>query len=79
MNKMVNGVLVPMTDAEIEARNAETAQAQAQEAATLYKEKRAAEYPSVLDQLDDLYHNGYDGWRATIQAVKAKYPKPSES
>jgi hypothetical protein len=79
MNKMVNGVLVPMTDAEIEARNAEIAQAQAQEAATLYKEKRAAEYPSVLDQLDDLYHNGYDGWRATIQAVKAKYPKPSES
>lgn len=79
MNKMVNGVLVPMTDAEIEARNAEIAQAQAQEAAALYKEKRAAEYPSVLDQLDDLYHNGYDGWRATIQAVKAKYPKPSES
>ncbi len=41
----------------------------------LYKEQRAAEYPSITDQLDTLYHGGYDAWRATIQAVKDKYPK----
>jgi hypothetical protein len=29
-----------------------------------YKSKRRAEYPSVVDQLDDLYHNGIDGWKA---------------
>ena len=41
----------------------------------LYQRKRAAEYPPIVDQLDTLYHGGYDAWRATIQAVKDKYPK----
>ncbi len=27
------------------------------------------------EQLDDLYHNGIDGWKTTIKAVKDKYPK----
>ena len=40
-----------------------------------YQNKRAAEYPSVFDQLDDIYHNGIDGWKTTIKAVKDKYPK----
>ena len=40
-----------------------------------YQYKRAAEYPSVVDQLDDLYHKGIDGWKTTIKAVKDKYPK----
>ena len=41
-----------------------------------YARKRAAEYPSVVDQLDDIYHNGIDAWKATIKATKDKYPKP---
>ena len=45
-------------------------------AAVAYKQKRANEYPSVVDQLDDIYHNGIDGWKATIKATKDKYPKP---
>ena len=40
-----------------------------------YKYKRAAEYPAIEDQLDDIYHNGIDGWKTTIKAVKDKYPK----
>ena len=40
-----------------------------------YQYKRVAEYPNVIDQLDDLYHNGIDGWKTTIKAVKDKYPK----
>ncbi len=40
-----------------------------------YKEKRANEYPTTEDQLDDIYHNGVDGWKTTIKAVKDKYPK----
>ena len=40
-----------------------------------YQRKRADEYPSIADQLDDLYHNGIDGWKKTIKAVKDKYPK----
>ena len=40
-----------------------------------YKYKRAKEYPSIVDQLDDIYHNGIDGWKATIKTTKDKYPK----
>lgn len=40
-----------------------------------YQRNRAKEYPSIVDQLDDLFHNGIDGWRETIVNVKAKYPK----
>ena len=40
-----------------------------------YKYKRAAEYPAIEDQLDDIYHNGIDGWKEKIKAVKDKYPK----
>ena len=40
-----------------------------------YKSKRRAEYPSIEDQLDDLYHNGIDGWKATIKTTKDKYAK----
>ena len=40
-----------------------------------YKSKRRAEYPNTEDQLDDIYHNGIDGWKATIKAIKDKYPK----
>ena len=40
-----------------------------------YKSKRANEYPSIADQLDDIYHNGIDGWKATIKVTKDKYPK----
>ena len=40
-----------------------------------YQRKRAEEYPSMADQLDDIYHNGIDAWKATIKATKDKYPK----
>ena len=40
-----------------------------------YKYKRAEEYPSIVDQLDDIYHNGIDAWKATIKVTKDKYPK----
>ena len=40
-----------------------------------YQRDRAEAYPSIVDQLDDLYHNGIDGWKTTIKAIKDKYPK----
>jgi len=40
-----------------------------------YQRDRATEYPSIADQLDDIYHNGVDGWKATIKTTKDKYPK----
>ena len=50
--------------------------AQALVEANAYKEKRQAEYPSMADQLDTIFHDGIDAWKAQIQAVKDKYPKP---
>ena len=40
-----------------------------------YKALRTRAYPSVPEQLDDLYHLGYEGWKAKIKAVKDRYPK----
>lgn len=40
-----------------------------------YQRLRSNEYPSVEDQLDLLYHNGYDGWKNEINRIKEKYPK----
>ena len=45
-------------------------------AAVKYQRDRKEEYPSIEDQLDDIYHNGIDGWKATIKTTKDKYPKP---
>lgn len=44
-------------------------------ASMTYADKRKAEYPDIGEQLDDIYHNGIDGWKTTIKAVKDKYPK----
>ena len=41
-----------------------------------YKSQRKAEYPSIEDQLDTIYHSGVAGWKTTIKAIKDKYPKP---
>jgi len=41
-----------------------------------YSRARKEEYPSIADQLDDIYHNGIDAWKATIKTTKDKYPKP---
>jgi hypothetical protein len=40
-----------------------------------YQRDRAIEYPAIVEQLDDIYHNGVDEWKKTIKAVKDKYPK----
>jgi len=45
-------------------------------AATKYQRDRAEEYPSVVDQLDLIYHSGIDAWKAKIKETKDKYPKP---
>ena len=42
---------------------------------TTYTEARKVEYPPIEDQLDKIYHNGIDAWKADIKAIKDKYPK----
>ena len=62
----------PISKADIEAKMVEL---QAEYDAKQYQRDRAKEYPSMADQLDDIYHNGIDAWKATIKTIKDKYPK----
>ena len=62
----------PISKADIEAKMVEV---QADYDAKQYQRKRVLEYPSMADQLDDIYHNGIDAWKATIKVTKDKYPK----
>ena len=63
----------PISKEDILAKQAEL---QAEYDAKQYQRDREKEYPTWQDQLDDIYHNGIDGWKATIKATKDKYPKP---
>ena len=60
------------TQSEIDA---EVIRLQAEYDNAQYARDRAEAYPSLADQLDDIYHNGIDAWKAEIKAVKDKYPK----
>ena len=62
----------PISKSDIETKIAELKTAYD---AKDYQRKRAEEYPSMTDQLDDIYHNGIDAWKATIKITKDKYPK----
>jgi len=65
--------LPPPTEEEVQA---EIERLQAEYNSNQYQRDRASAYPSIEDQLDTLYHQGYDGWKETIDEVKNKYPKP---
>lgn len=79
MKKLVNGIEVDLTQAEIEEMQLRESKHQEyliKKAATQYQRDRAIEYPSIADQLDIIYHSGVDAWKAQIATIKAKYPKP---
>ena len=60
------------SDADIEA---ELVRLQAEYDAQEYARKRQTEYPSIPDQLDEIYHNGINAWKAIIKKTKDKHPK----
>lgn len=62
----------PSEDAIVE----EISRLEEENKSTEYRQERGMAYPSIQDQLDILYHEGYDGWKATIKEVKNRYPKP---
>ena len=63
----------PIAKADIQAKQAELETAYDN---LDYARKRALEYPTIVDQLDKIYHSGIDAWKADIKAIKDKYPKP---
>ena len=68
-----DGKSVTLDQSKIDAARATL---NAEYAALEYSRNRAAEYPSIEDQLDTIYHSGVAGWKTTIKAIKDKYPKP---
>jgi hypothetical protein len=43
-----------------------------------YADLRREVYPPVTEQLDYLYHNGFDAWKVMIANIKNQYPKEVE-
>ena len=62
-----------------EAIQAKLQELQAEYEANQYQRDRASAYPSTADQLDMLYHQGIDGWKAEIKKVKDAHPKPEST
>jgi len=79
-NKIVNGVQVELSASEKENILNEWAEneraRQLDEEANGYKEARKLAYPTIEEQLDEIFHNGIDSWKAIIQEVKDDNPKP---
>ena len=77
-SKFVDGVevvtyedgVVPIDEALVDAKVRELQSIQD------YQSKRRAEYPKIEEQLDQIYHQGLEAWKADIKAIKDKYPKP---
>lgn len=42
-----------------------------------YARNRKLSYPKIEDQLDKIFHEGIDAWKADIQAIKDANPKPT--
>ena len=71
----VDGVLKEITDDELVQFEAHIEENKVEDAATQYARFRSVAYPTIEDQLDQIYHEGIDAWKETIAAVKAEYPK----
>ena len=69
---LLDGQVMP-SESAIEAKLAEL---QADYDSKQYQRDRAIAYPSWQDQLDNIFHNGIDAWKADIQAIKDQFPKP---
>jgi len=62
----------PIAKADIQAKQAQLSTAYDN---LDYARKRKAEYPSIEEQLDKIYNDGIDAWKAVIKVTKDKYPK----
>lgn len=81
--KLVDGVSVDLSDAEIDECVAREEAWAVVHAATSYIGKRQAAYPQLEEQLDQLFHDMTAGkgdktgnWYAAIAKVKSDNPKP---
>ena len=76
--RLLDGKKVAYTAEEETARDAEEAAVAKEQAANEYKKKRREAFPSLSDQLDQLYwdkKNGTNKWVEAIDKVKSDIPK----
>lgn len=70
---------IPQADIEVGYEDDEVVRGwidEQNELAKTYSDHRASSYPSIPDQLDYIYHNGVEKWKADmVLPVKEKYPK----
>jgi len=72
--KNLNGINVQLTEAEETQRDADEANALAEQQANAHKAPRRNEYGEIGDQLDEIFKD-IDAWKVRIQTIKDKYPK----
>tara|TARA_B110000285_G_scaffold216464_1_gene263780 strand:- start:334 stop:648 length:315 start_codon:yes stop_codon:yes gene_type:complete len=69
---LASGKELVFTDSEL---TAEITRLEAEYDTQEYARNRSTEYPALAEQLDEIYHNGIDSWKAVIKVTKDKYPK----
>ena len=62
----------PISEADIKSKQAELETAVTNNA---YQRNRAAEYPSIKDQRDDIYNDDNVAWKAVVKVTKDKCPQ----
>jgi len=71
------GVETASVEADLNAGNAVVHNSRDEaETALAYYFNRRSQYPSVEAQLDKIFNDGIDAWKADIQAIKNANPKP---
>ena len=75
--KQVNNQRLPISDDDFEQMVVDCANGKFNEQEFGYIQKRQEAYPAIGDQLDYIFHNGLDAWKADIiQPIKDQFPKP---
>ena len=69
---IINTSSTPITESKF---NDKIKELEVEYTANQFQRDRVTEYPAITDQLDEIYHNGIDSWKAVIKITKDKYPK----
>lgn len=75
MHEIINGKVVELSPEKLAELEAYQAQATLRENQRQWLYNRLKEYPAIGEQLDIIYHEGIEGWKAKIKAIKDKFPK----
>ena len=75
--KQVNNERLPISDDDFEQMVIDCANGKWNDQQFGYIQARQEAYPAIGDQLDYIFHNGLDAWKADIiQPIKDQFPKP---